>query len=148
MTMAYFAPHDDLIDELCAAAKRGVRVRLMLPGRCDVHALIVAARSFYETLLDAGVEIYERQGVVLHAKTMVIDGTWATVGSTNLDNRSLALDEELNVIIFDRGIAGQMERVFLEDVAQSQLVTYTEWKKRGFTAKFLELVAFPIRDLL
>ena len=79
---------------------------------------------------------------------MVIDGTWATIGSTNLDNRSLALDEELNVIIYDRGIAGQLERVFLDDVALSQAVTYEQWKKRGFTAKFLELVAFPIRDLL
>ena len=99
LTMAYFAPHDDLIDALCDAAKRGVRVRLMLPAKCDVAALMVAARSFYETLLTAGVQIYERQGVILHAKTLVIDGHVSMVGSTNLDYRSIEYNCELSVIL-------------------------------------------------
>ena len=79
---------------------------------------------------------------------MVIDGVWATIGSTNLDNRSLALDEELNVIVYDRAVAGHMERIFLEDVHASKKVTFEQWKKRGLTSKFLEVLAFPIRDLL
>jgi cardiolipin synthase len=75
MTMAYFAPDDDLVNQLCRAARRGVKVQLMLPARSDVHLLTIAARSYYEKLLTAGVEIYERQAVVLHSKTMTIDGT-------------------------------------------------------------------------
>src|SRR5690242_7308725 len=89
LTMAYFAPPEELIDDLCAAARRGVRVQLMLPGECDVKLLIVAARSFYEKLLSAGVEVYERSGAILHAKTLCIDGRISAIGSTNLDFRSI-----------------------------------------------------------
>src|SRR6185503_17402103 len=112
LTMAYFAPHDDLIDELCAAARRGVRVRLMLPGRGDVKLLLIAARSFYETLLAAGVQIYEREGVILHAKTMVIDGEISMIGSTNLDYRSIEYNLELSALIRSRAFARQMEDLF------------------------------------
>ena len=130
LTMAYFAPHDDLIDELCAAARRGVRVRLMLPGRCDVKALLVAARSFYETLMAAGVEIYERQGVILHAKTMVIDGTISMLGSTNLDYRSIEYNLELSALIRSREFGGQMETLFENDVRYAKRMTLGSWRRR------------------
>jgi len=123
MTMAYFAPHDDLIDELCAAARRGVRVRLMLPGRCDVKALLVAARSFYERLLGAGVEIYERQGVMLHAKTLVIDGQISMIGSTNLDYRSIEYNLELSALIRSAEFGRQMEELFENDVRYAKRMT-------------------------
>jgi len=148
VTNPYFVLDAKMTEALLDTVRRKVRVAVLVPGAIDHNIVRQASRAGFGPLLKAGVEIYEYVPALLHAKTMVIDGTWATVGSTNLDNRSLALDEELNVIIYDRGIAGQMERVFLDDVALSRPVTYEEWKKRGFAAKFLELVAFPIRDLL
>lgn len=148
MTMAYFAPHDDLIDELCAAARRGVKVRLMLPGRCDVHALIVAARSFYETLLDAGVEIYERQGVILHAKTMVIDGTIGMVGSTNLDYRSIEYNLELSALIRSAAFGRQLEDLFENDVRYAKRMSKGTWKRRPRWDRVVQWVVSRTRYLL
>jgi cardiolipin synthase len=108
MTMAYFAPPEHLIDVLCNRAKRGVRVRLMLPGRGDVPILITAARSFYSKLLPFGVEIYERQAVILHAKTMCIDGEYTVLGSTNLDYRSIEYNLELAALIKSKEFGQQM----------------------------------------
>jgi cardiolipin synthase A/B len=79
---------------------------------------------------------------------MVIDGVWATVGSTNLDNLSFAYNDELNLIVYDRGVAQQLVHVFNEDVGVSQRVTYEKWKRRGLGARLLEVLALPIRDLL
>jgi cardiolipin synthase A/B len=148
MTMAYFAPHDDLIDELCAAAKRGVRVRLMLPGRCDVQALLTAARSFYEGLLDAGVEIYERQGVVLHAKTMVIDGTVSMIGSTNLDYRSIEYNLELSALIRSREFGRQMEALFENDVRYAKRMSKGAWKRRPWVDRVVQWVVSRTRYAL
>jgi cardiolipin synthase len=148
MTMAYFAPHDDLIEELCAAARRGVKVRLMLPGRCDVKALMVAARSFYETLLDAGVEIYERQGVVLHAKTMVIDGTISMVGSTNLDYRSIEYNLELSALIRSAAFGRQMEDLFENDVRYAKRMSKGMWKRRPTMDRVVQWVVSRARYLL
>lgn len=130
LTMAYFAPHDDLIDELCRAADRGVRVQLMLPGLCDVQLLITAAHSFYETLMSAGVEIYERQGVILHAKSMVIDGQTTMLGSTNLDYRSIEYNCELSAIIRSKAFGRQMQALFEHDVRFAKKIRLAEWRKR------------------
>jgi len=111
MTMAYFAPDDELVEELCRAARRGMRVRLMLPGRCDVPLVSIAARSFYETLMSCGIEVYERQGVVLHAKTMVLDGNVTLMGSTNLDYRSIEFNCEISAIIRSPQFGAQMRGV-------------------------------------
>jgi cardiolipin synthase len=148
LTMAYFAPHDDLIDELCAAARRGVRVRLMLPGRCDVKALVVAARSFYETLMAAGVEIYERQGVILHAKTMVIDGLVSMIGSTNLDYRSIEYNLELSALIRSREFGRQMETLFDNDVNFAKRMSPKMWKRRPTTDRLIQWMVSRARYLL
>jgi cardiolipin synthase len=148
LTMAYFAPHDDLIDELCAAAKRGVRVRLMLPGRGDVSALVVAARSFYETLLGAGVEIYERQGVVLHAKTMVIDGTIGMIGSTNLDYRSIEYNLELSVLVRSAAFGRQVEALFENDVRYAKRMTLGSWRRRPIWDRVVQWMVSRARYLL
>jgi cardiolipin synthase A/B len=148
MTMAYFAPDDDLIATLCRAAKRGVRVRLMLPGRCDVPAVRLAARSFYQTLLDCGVEIYERQGVILHAKTMVIDGRTTVIGSTNLDYRSIEYNLELSAVIRNETFGGQMHDLFENDVRYAKRITPAEWKHLKAWDRFVQWAVSRARYLL
>ena len=130
ITMAYFAPDDEFIEELVKAAKRGVRVRLVLPGRSDVHLLTLAARSFYETLLSAGVEVYERQAVVLHSKCMVVDGHTSVIGSTNIDYRSIEYNLESSVIIRNDTFGAQMNNLFENDVRYSKKMNLAEWRRR------------------
>ena len=148
ITNPYFVLDAKMQDVLLATVRRGVKVVVLVPGAIDHNIVRQASRAQFGEMLQAGVKIYEYSPALLHAKTMVIDGHWATIGSTNLDNRSLALTEELNVIVYDRGVGRQFEQIFLEDVALSNEVTYEAWRKRGFSAKFLEMLAFPIRDLL
>jgi cardiolipin synthase len=148
MTMAYFAPDDELIDGLCRAARRGVRVQLMLPGRIDVQALRWAARSFYEKLMCAGVEIYERQTAVLHAKTMVIDGSISLVGSTNLDYRSIEYNLELSAVVRSAMFGRQMNRLFANDVKYAHRISLTEWRKRPWRDRFVQWAVSRARYLL
>jgi cardiolipin synthase A/B len=148
ITNPYFVLDAKMQEALLQTVSRGVRVIVLVPGAIDHNIVRQASRAQFGRMLQAGVQIFEYTPALLHAKTMTIDGTWATIGSTNLDNRSLALDEELNVIIYDRTLAQQFERIFLEDVAASRQVTYEAWKHRGFAAKLLEVLALPIRDLL
>jgi cardiolipin synthase len=148
MTMAYFAPDDDLIDALCRAAKRGVRVQLMLPGKCDVPILVTAARSFYDTLIRAGVEIFERQAVVLHAKTMVIDGNVSVIGSTNLDYRSIEYNLEMSAVITSRTFAGQMIELFENDVRHAMRIDPARWERRAFVDRIGQWAVSRARYLL
>ncbi len=119
------------------AARRGVRVQLMLPGLLDVRPLfLIAARSFYEKLLTAGVEIYERQGVVLHAKTMVIDGRIAVIGSTNLDYRSIEYNCELSTVLRNDEFGAQMCELFENDIRYARRIRLSEWRRRPFLDRF------------
>ena len=104
------------------------------------------SRSEFGRLLKNGVQIYEYRPALLHAKTMVVDGIWATIGSTNLDRRSFALNEELNVAIYDVDTAQRLERVFDEDLRNSRPVMYEDWNHRGFTSRFLEILALPLKE--
>jgi cardiolipin synthase len=148
MTMAYFAPEDDLINALCRAAKRGAKVQLMLPARTDVHLLTIAARSFYEKLLTAGVEIYERQSVVLHAKTMTIDGHTTVIGSTNLDYRSIEYNLELSAIIRSEEFGKAMHALFRNDICYSKRISLKEWRKRPYSDRFVQWAVSRARYLL
>ena len=148
VTNPYFVLDEKMTEALLSAHEKGARVSVLVPGKIDHNIVRQASRADFGRLLKAGVEIYEYRAALLHSKTMVIDGVWATVGSTNLDNRSFALNEELNVIFYDRAVARQLEKVFHEDLAHSQRVTYGGWAKRGVREKFLELIALPIRDML
>lgn len=130
LTMSYFAPPDELIEDLCGAARRGVRVRLMLPGLCDIPLMILAARSFYETLLAAGVEVYERQHAILHAKTMCVDQHTTVIGSTNLDYRSIEMNLELSVVIRNDQFGRQMHDLFENDVHFARPITPNEWRTK------------------
>ena len=141
ITNAYFVPAKDLRDALVAAARRGVRVELILPAKLDTWVVLEAGRSFYTELLEAGVRIYELEGRLLHAKTATIDGVWSTVGSTNLDYRSLAHNDELNVVILGPEFAARMDAAFAADVAESTPITLDRWRGRSIAQRAKELAA-------
>ena len=141
ITVAYFVPDPRLLEELKAAAQRGVDVKLILPSRTDNWVVFNAGRSFYEELLESGVKIYERKNRLLHSKTAAIDGVWSTVGSTNLDWRSLLHNEELNVVILGPEFGGRMEALFARDLANSELVTREKWRSRPLQHRVRELGA-------
>jgi cardiolipin synthase len=148
VTNPYFVLDDAMRDAVVRTVRRGVRVAVLVPSVIDHNLVRQASRAQFGELLRAGVEIYEYVPALLHAKTMVIDGVWATVGSTNLDNFSFAHNDELNLIVYDRAIAQRLERIFEADVQASRRVTYERWKDRGLRARLLEVFALPIRDLL
>jgi cardiolipin synthase A/B len=148
VTNPYFVLDARMRDAVLRTVARGVRVMVLVPGVIDHNLVRQASRAQFGDLLRAGVEIYEYTPALLHAKTMVIDGVWATIGSTNLDNLSFAFNDELNLFVYDRRVAQQLERIFLEDIKVSQRVTYEAWKDRGIRARLLEVLALPIRDLL
>jgi cardiolipin synthase len=141
LTNAYFIPDDQILKALMGAARRGVDVKIVLPGATDFTMVLYAARYNYSGLLEAGVKIYERSNALLHAKTAVIDGIWSTVGSTNLDYWSLASDDEVNAVILSREFAAEMEKNFARDLTESQQIMPEEWKERPLISKMLEWFA-------
>lgn len=130
ITDAFFAPNERFVQALMAAARRGVDVELILPANSPAPMTFEAGRFHYTELLGAGVKIYERQYVLLHAKTMVVDGVWATVGSSNFDWRSFLHNEELNALILDRDFADRMETLFFHDRRHSNAITMAKWQHR------------------
>lgn len=138
---SYFVPAKDLREALEGAARRGVKVELVLPSHLDSWVVLEAGRSFYTELLESGVHIYEREGRMLHSKVATIDGVWSTVGSTNLDYRSLAHNDELNVVILGPEFAGKMNQAFDGDIAQSRNITPEGWAKRPIASRLKEAAA-------
>ena len=141
LTNAYFVPDPRLLTAMVGAVARGVSVRLILPGKSDSWLVFHAGRSFYQKLLRAGVEIHERQGAILHAKTALIDGVWATVGSTNLDWRSFLHNYELDAVVLGTEFGGQVQSMFDADLSRSVRVQLDHWEARAWTARIKEFVA-------
>jgi cardiolipin synthase len=141
ITCAYFVPDDQTMQALTDAARRGVEVQLVLPSVSDSGLVFHAGRAFYQPLLEAGVKIYELKLSVLHAKTVVIDGVWSTVGSTNLDRRSFLHNSEVNVIVMGDVFGLEMEKAFKEDLRNSKEVTLVEWNKRPLSNRLKEWLA-------
>jgi cardiolipin synthase A/B len=148
ITNPYFIPDERMINSLLGAVRRGVRVRILVPGKIDYKITYRASRRYYGDMLLGGVEIFEYMAALLHSKTMVVDGVWATVGSTNFDNRSFALNEELNMTLYDRSLARQLEATFADDLKHSRKITYEEWDNRSLKEKFFELFTFPVEEQL
>jgi cardiolipin synthase len=139
---AYFVPDKDTIRALESAVRRGVDVRVIVPGEfTDVPIVRHAGRLFYSQMLRRGIRIFEYQATMMHAKTMVVDGIWTTIGSSNFDDRSFRLNDEVNVNIYDEGIAAQMEQMFFEDLARSEEITRRRFLKRPWVDKLKERVA-------
>ncbi|MGH7392390.1 MAG: phospholipase D-like domain-containing protein [Candidatus Rokuibacteriota bacterium] len=148
LTNPYFVPDRRMEEAFLEAVRRGVRVAVLVPGAIDHNLVRQASRGAFGTMLKAGVEIYEYRAALLHAKTMVVDGVWATVGSTNLDNRSFAANDELNLVVYSRSVARRLEQAFADDLARSRRVEYSDWRRRPITDRFLEILTIPIRDQL
>jgi cardiolipin synthase A/B len=146
---AYFLPNAAQRRALRQAARRGVDVRVLTAGpRSDVPTTRFAARGHYAELLDSGVRVYEYAPSMMHAKTIVADGLFGMVGSMNFDNRSLRIDDELNLLIYDTAVAGRMEASFLDDLTRSVEITTETHGGRGRVQRILERAARWVQPLL
>ena len=149
ITNAYFIPDDNLIALLLNAASRGVDVRILTAGpRTDVDVVRQAGRSRYEELMAAGIRIYEWQPSTLHAKTFVIDERWSTIGSINLDNRSLVLNDEATLMILDQAVGQQMEAIFFNDLHHAEEIKLEEFRRRGWRSRMVEKMARQVAPVL
>jgi cardiolipin synthase len=148
LSFGYFVPDPRTKSTLLAAARRGVDVRLVLPGFSDFWAPVQAGRSHYDELLAAGVRIYEWREALMHAKTAVIDSRWSSVGSTNLDWRSFVHNYEADLIVLDPGFAAGMEKRFQLDLEAATAIERDVWRERGIGARVKEWVARQWQYLL
>jgi cardiolipin synthase len=143
----YFVPDAVAVETLVEARKRGVDVRIMISSeRNDNWLARHNSIALSGRLLEAGVEMLEYTRTMLHQKTMVVDGVWSTIGTTNFDNRSFAHNEETNVCVFDRDLAGWLEATFMDDVAGCSTMTLESWRRRGILSRLQEFVASLLRD--
>jgi cardiolipin synthase len=143
----YFVPDHLAIDLFRDAVKRGVRVRIMMAGTSNDNKIArLNSIRLYGALLEAGVELLEYNRTMMHHKTMVVDGLWATVGTTNFDNRSFAHNEENNVCLCDAGFARELNAMFADDAAACERVTLEGWRSRPLTDKVLQGLASFVQD--
>lgn len=148
LTTAYFTPSRRMIETLEAAVRRGVKVKLLVPGESDVPAAYYAGRAFFTRLLKAGVEIYNYIGQVLHAKTYIFDSCWSIVGSANLDFQSLRWNDEGNIGILDEGFAKKTREIFDEDLKHSTRIRKDDWSGRPLCEKIKERLFSVLRRRL
>ena len=145
---AYFIPEDSLRDALVAAARRGVRVRIIAPAINDARFGRVAARSRFRALLIGGIELYLYHAAMYHAKTMAVDDARVIVGSANCDHRSFRLNDEASLNVYDRAFAERMTVMFEQDLKPTKRFTYESWKRRPLKEKLKERFLLPLRSQL
>jgi cardiolipin synthase len=146
---SYFVPDDDFRALLVAAARRGVDVRVLTPSsETDIRTTWYAGRARYEELLRGGVRIWEYQPTMMHAKTIVADGIWGTIGSMNFDNRSLAFNNETNLVVWDRAVGAEMDSTYVDDLARSREITLPAFSRRPWTVRLVEQCASVFQRLL
>ena len=148
ITTPYFIPGESLMDALIVASLGGVSVKLLVPGVSDSRIVNAAARSYYGDLLNAGVEIYLYRKGFLHAKTLVADRKLAVVGTANMDYRSFDLNFEVNAIVYDDQLAGELCAIFYEDIKDAEKITAGEWNARPVHRQLIEKTARLISPLL
>src|SRR4051812_41266552 len=148
MTHAYFLPDQDFVDALRSAAARGVDVRLLIPLKSNHIVADWISRGYFSQLLGDGVRIFRFRDAMVHAKTSTIDGTWATVGTANIDRLSLSGNYEINVEVIDEKFASTLEEIYALDESNSLELTRSEWEARDLHRKFTEFVLAPLRPLL
>jgi cardiolipin synthase len=145
VTMAYFVPDDVLENALKDAARRGVVVRIILPSYSDFSGVFYAGRAHYHQLLESGVQLFELESAFLHSKSIVVDGVWSSIGSTNFDWRSFVHNNEISVCVIDRQFARSMADMFAMDLADSKQITLAAWKKRGLRERLKEWMWLPVQ---
>lgn len=149
VTNAYFLPPAKLVRSLVLAARRGVKVTVILAATTDVKLVLYAARGLYPRLIKNGIHVYEwTSGKILHAKTAVVDGSWATVGSSNLDPMSLRQNLEVNAIVTEPKFGAALEQMFLEDLQQCERITLSDVKQYGLVDRLLSWFAYRLRHWL
>lgn len=147
LTTPYFLPNHRLLSEIKKAAQRGVVVKLLLPKTTNHILAHIGAQTFFTDLLIHNVEIH-RYEQMIHSKTIVIDGTWSTIGSLNLDNISLIYNFEANLISTNDSFTMELEKQFINDLQISSRLTRAEWKRRPFGNKILEFIIWPFRKFI
>jgi cardiolipin synthase len=146
ITSPYFLPDDSSREVLTRAVSRGVRVQVIAPGRKSDHVLTrQSSRRLYGELLRCGIEIHEYRPAMIHAKILIVDGVWSAVGSTNFDERSFGINDEVNLVSFDESLAARLRQDFVQDLAASELVTLERWKRRPMTERFIELFGWVLQ---
>ena len=145
---AYFVPTPDETQALVDAAARGVDVELIVPAKSDSGLALAVGRSHYGQLLAAGVKIYERKGVVLHSKTVTVDGVWSVIGSSNFDHRSIVFNDEIDAIIIGSDTADGLEAMAAADRAAARPVTMARWRRRSFGERLKETFGKLVQNLL
>jgi len=146
---AYFVPDPDTLRALEGAVRRGVDVRVIVPGEhVDVPIVRQASRWQYERMLKTGIRIFEYRPTMMHAKTMVVDGIWVTIGSSNFDDRSFRLNDEVNVNVYDDEIAQHVESMFFDDLAKSTEIQLRRWYRRPALERMKESFADIFRKQL
>ena len=146
LTAAYFVPRPAFVEALTTAAESGARVRILVPGpHIDKGFVRVAGRAAYCDLLRAGVEMFEYQPTMLHAKTMVVDGSWSSVGTVNFDNRSFQLHDEVTLCVSDEHFAGKLTASFEKDLERSERIDPDRWDGRGPAQRLAETSSTLLR---
>ncbi|HWG51170.1 MAG TPA: phospholipase D-like domain-containing protein [Candidatus Acidoferrales bacterium] len=146
ITTPYFLPDSSMVRELTRAARRGVQIQILLPGKRSDHALTrSSSRRLYGDLLRAGARIYEYRPAMIHAKILVIDDLWSVTGSTNMDNRSFGINDEVNLAVLDQSVAAQLKQDFLADTASSREVTLADWERRSLTERLHEAIGWALQ---
>lgn len=145
ITTPYFLPDRSMCEELARAAERGVKVTVLVPGRHSDHVLTrSSSRAAYGKLLRAGIRIFEYEPGMLHAKILLVDGLWSVVGSTNFDNRSFGLNDEVNLAARDVAFTERLEEDYARDLANSREVTLNDWRKRSIFERAPELLGWVL----
>ncbi len=144
----YFIPGLRFLRAMLRAVRRGVEVEIILPERSDVPLVRLVNRSYYVALLKGGIKVYERQGTILHAKVMLIDSSWAVVGSANLDQRSFHRNYEVSVIVASPEFGRQVEELFRAELASSRPVQLAEHERRSWLIRWLERLLLPLNWFL
>jgi cardiolipin synthase len=143
ITTPYFLPDRSLSQELVRAVARGVEVTIITPGKHSDHMLTrSSSRRSYGPLLNAGARIFEYQPAMIHAKILTIDGVWSVVGSTNFDNRSFGLNDEVNLASCDTKLTARLEEDFGRDLAHSREISYDMWRKRSWLERGPEILGW------
>ena len=148
LTTPYFVPDSRTQEHLCAAAARGVDVRILVAGKSDVKLVQWAGRAAYSQLLRAGVRVFEYQPRTLHAKTLLVDDDWSTIGTANFDYRSFFINYELNLISRSPRLNAELAALFRSDLLAAREIHQRSWAARPLSGRFAELIGWSARHWL